>query len=169
MESGTNSSVCVGWPAQTPSNSGIPAGCPFNSDTVCGDSIRFHRLSILLDCWPSPALSDTALQVQVLLINWLSIEGSYDLLVGSNSFARVARRTQRNMSLTRLPVWCKRMWFRKESNERDGPGCGQRTQSVCVLPSQCRYPQSWHTHQTRHAPNPIFLVLMGLHYTSEID
>lgn len=64
MESGTNSSVCVGWPAQTPSNSGIPAGCPFNSDTVCGDSIRLHK--IIHPTWllAIPALSDTALQVQ---------------------------------------------------------------------------------------------------------
>ena len=171
MESGTNSSVCVGWPTQIASNSGIPAGYPIwlNSDTVCGDSIRLHRLSVLLDCSLSPALSDTELQVQVLLINWLYVEVSHDLLGGSNSFARVAHRTQRNTSLTRLPVWCKRMWFRKESKERDGPGCGQRRQSVHVLPSQCRHPQSWREHQTGHALNPIFLVLMGLHYTSAID
>ena len=168
--------VCVGgggggWPIQSPSNTGTPAGYPIwlNSDTVCGDSIRLHRLSVLLDCSPFPALSDTEWQVQVLLTNWLCIEGSHDLLIGSNSFARVAQRTQRNMSLTKLLVWCKRMWFRKESNERDGPVCGQRVHPVRVLPSWCQYPQLWHAHQTGHAPDPIFLVLMGLHYTSVID
>jgi len=41
----------------------------------------------------------------MLLSNWLSVGGSQDSLLRFDEFARAAHRTQRNLLLTRLPVY----------------------------------------------------------------
>lgn len=59
-----------------------------------------------------PWTSDTGLKsrlLPVLLSNWLQIRGYQDPLLRFELFARAVHKTQRNMLLTKSPVYCKRI------------------------------------------------------------